>query len=96
MKGASHTPIDVTGTGLRTVTNWLHGSGNGFAFGRKALDVVPDELLQVAFALDEEVTSHSRKVVSAVLRHVQSELFDVLLTDEFGFDTVHVSFLVGS
>ena len=68
-------------------------SGNGFALGREPLDVVPDELLQIAFAFDEEIPAHSRELVSAIASHIQGELFDVLFADELGFDTVHGSFL---
>jgi hypothetical protein len=90
---ASHTRIDVAGTVLRNVTNWLHGSDNGFAFGWQPVDVVPDKLLHVAFAFDEEVPAHSRELVGAIARHIQGELFDVFFADELGFDTVQVSFL---
>jgi hypothetical protein len=78
---------------LQNVTSWLHGSGNGFAFGGKTLDVVANELLHVAFAFDEKVPAHSRELVGAIVRHIQGELFDVFFADELGFDTVHVSFL---
>jgi len=50
------------------------------------MDVVPDELAQVDFALHMEVATHPRELVRPAFRHFQRECPNMLFAHEFDFD----------
>src|SRR6266567_6715562 len=65
---------------------FLECSENGFAFGGQSLNVMTNELLQVRFALDEELATDPGELVCPGFGHVQGELFDVLFADQLDLD----------
>jgi hypothetical protein len=56
-------------------------SNNGFALGRQAVDVTPDELLQVGLTLDEKVTANLGELVMPALGHFEREQLHMLFVD---------------
>lgn len=69
----------------------LLGLLEGFAHGGMAMHFGADERLKLAFALQEEVTTHAGELVRPGLRHFERELPDVLATDQTHGDTAHTS-----
>ena len=45
----------MAGSGIEESTKLVRSSGDGFAFGGEAVDLGTNELLEVPFALDEEL-----------------------------------------
>jgi hypothetical protein len=59
------------------------------ALGRQAMNVVANEFLHVGLAFDEERPANAREFVRPALRHIQSELPDVLFADQFDRNLAH-------
>ena len=60
----------------------LHGLQDGFAFRGQAVNGIPDELLEVSFALDEEGTADPGELVSPVFCHLQGKLLHLRAVDQ--------------
>src|SRR5664279_3294722 len=57
-------------------------SHDGFAFGRQAVNGIANELLEVSFTPDEEVTADPGELVCPMLCHLQGKLLHLSAVDQ--------------
>src|SRR5690348_2148735 len=67
------------------------GLQDGFAFGRQAVDVTADELLQLALALEEKAAANPCKFVRPAFGHFESEHFHLLFVDQYNSPALYLS-----